>query len=806
MFRNYLITAWRNLWKNKTFSAINIAGLSLGIAAFLLISNYLRFENSYDDFQTKKDRIYRIPMVIAEQDGKEQTFAFTYPAVAPAIKKDFPEVEEVIRLRGQGGLVSYGDQHIPEGGRLFYVDPEITKVFTFQFLKGNAATAMTELNDAIITESTAKKYFGYADPIGKALRYRDEDHIVKAVISDQPANAHFQFNLLLNYNKYIALTNGAANTSWGWSDFYTYVLLKPGTDPKAFEAKFPAFAEKYQGRDMKAEGFKIWYKLQPIKDIHLRSSYDYELAGNGNLTYLKYLAIAAIFILFIAWINYINLSTSRSLERAREVGVRKVIGAGRFQLILQFISESLILNLIAILIGVFVFKVTQKSFSSLVGKEVADIYSTNWIFWIFCLAIFIGGSLIAAFYPAFILSSFQPIRTLKNNLTIGTGRGTGNMLRKTLVVVQFVAAIVLISAAIGFYRQLKFMQTRDLGVDIEQTLVLQQSTGLDSAEVPLHHAFINDLKSFPGVRSVTVSSSIPGGEVGGSAGFVLQNTTADKRCRILAIDSAFIPAYKLRLLEGRNFSTDRRARDSTETTNVILNETAAKIFGFEKPADIVGKKIQGAGQNCLVIGVVKDFHQESLEYSFDPIVMYPGNPNNFGNYSVKISEASIPQLMDFAEKKWKASFPESPFRYVFLDEYFNRQYKNDQLFATVLWLFTVIGIVIACLGLFGLSLYTIAKRSKEICIRKVLGASMMQLTGMMTKDYLKLILVSGLVGIPVANIIVKQWLSKYAFHIEIQWWFYLLPLMMILCVALITVIWQSVKAALTNPVKALRSE
>ncbi|WP_336517749.1 ABC transporter permease [Pollutibacter soli] len=807
MFRNYIKTAWRNLWKNKTFSAINIAGLSLGTAAFLLITNYLHFENSYDDFQTNKDRIYRIPMVITEQDGKEQTFAFTYPAVAPAMKKDFPEIEQVIRLRRQGGIVSYKDQHIPEGGNLYYVDPEISKVFTFEFLKGNEATAMQELNDAIITASTANKYFGSEDPIGKALRYRDEDHIVKAVIADQPANAHFQFNILLNYNKYIALTNGRANTSWGWSDFYTYVLLKPGTNPKAFESKFPAFAEKYQGADMKADGFKIWYKLQPIKDIHLRSSYDYEFPGNGNLTYLKYLAIAAIFILFIAWINYINLATARSLERAREVGVRKVVGAGKFQLILQFISESLILNLGAVIIGVVVFKVTQTSFSSLVGKEVSDIYSTNWKFWVFCLSIFIGGSLVAAFYPAFILSSFQPIRSLKNNFAIAGGRSTGNMMRKSLVVIQFVAAIILISSAIGFYRQLKFMQSRDLGVDIEQTLVLQQSTGLDSADIPKHFALINELKTFPGVNSVTVSSSIPGGEVGGSAGFQLQNSNSEKRCRILAIDSAFIPSYKLTVMEGRNITTDRAARDSSEITNVILNETAAKIFGFSKPGEIVGKNLTTGGSELYhIIGVVKDFHQESLEYSFDPIVMYPGDAQDFGNYSIKTSTANVPKLIEFAEKKWKASFPESPFRYLFLDEYYNLQYKNDQLFATVLWLFTVIGIVIACLGLFGLSLYTIAKRSKEISIRKVLGASMIQLTQMMTVDHLKLIAFSGLIGIPVANFIVKRWLSKYAFHIEIQWWFYLLPLMMILCVALITVIWQSVRAALTNPVKSLRAE
>ena len=348
MIKNYFKTAWRNLWKNKTFSAINIFGLSLGIAAFLLIVNYLRFEYSFDDAHVKKDRIFRVPMITKEKDGKEQTFAFTYPALAPAMKKDFPEVEEAARFRRQGGIVQYGEQRILENGSLYYADPSLFKIFSFGFVKGNAETAFKELNDAVITAETAKKYFGNIDPIGKALHYRNEDYIVKAVLEDIPANSHIRFNILLNYDKYIQL-NSNANTSWGWSDFYTYVLLKQGTSAKAVEAKFPSFTEKYMGDDMKQTGYINTFQLQPLKDIHLRSKYDYELAGNGNLTYLKYLGIAALFILFIAWINYVNLSTAHSLDRSKEIGVRKVAGAGKFQLIRQFLGESLFLNIIAII-------------------------------------------------------------------------------------------------------------------------------------------------------------------------------------------------------------------------------------------------------------------------------------------------------------------------------------------------------------------------------------------------------------------------------------------------------------------------
>ena len=389
MIKSYFKTAWRSLWKNKTFSAINIFGLSVGVAAFLLIINYLRFEYSYDDAHVKKDRIYRVPMMTKEKGGKEQTFAFTYPAVAPALKKDFPEVEEAARFRRQGGIVTYKEQKIVEGGTLYYADASLFNIFSFRFVKGNAATAFKELNDAVITEETAKKYFGNEDPIGKPLRYRNEDYIVKAVLEDLPANSHIRFNIILNYEKYIQLTQGAANTSWGWSDFYTYVLLKPGTNAKALEAKFPAFAERYMFTDMKTRDYQNSFYLQPLKDIHLRSKYDYEMAGNGNFSYLKYLGIAALFILFIAWINYVNLSTAHSLDRSKEVGIRKVVGAGKFQLVRQFLSESFFLNIIAIIIGILVFRLTLPAFSNLVEKDLDSLIVADWRFWVFVVVIFL---------------------------------------------------------------------------------------------------------------------------------------------------------------------------------------------------------------------------------------------------------------------------------------------------------------------------------------------------------------------------------------------------------------------------------
>jgi putative ABC transport system permease protein len=806
MLKNYLKTAWRSLWKNKMFSAINIFGLSIGVAAFLLIVNYLRFEYSYDDAHVKKDRIFRVPMMTKEKGGKEQTFAFTYPAVAPALKKDFPEIEEAARFRRQGGIVTYKDQKIVEGGTLYYADPALFNIFSFQFIKGNAATAFKELNDAVVTEETAKKYFGNEESIGKPLRYRNEDYVVKAVIADVPENSHIQFNILLNYEKYIQLTQGAANTSWGWSDFYTYVLLKPGTDAKALEKKFPAFAVRYMGTDMKEKHYENSFYLQPLKDIHVKSKYDYEMAGNGNLSYLKYLGIAALFILFIAWINYVNLSTAHSLDRSKEVGIRKVVGAGKFQLIRQFLTESLFINIIAILIGIIIFKLTLSSFSTLIEKDINSLNITDWRFWLFVITVFLLGTLGAAAYPAFVLSSFQPIYSIKTSQGASGLRGGKNFLRKSLVVLQFIAAIVLISGAIGFYRQLRYMQNRDLGVNIDQTLVVQQTANTDSSSIPSFNAFINDMEANPAIQSVTASTSVPGGEVSGSSSYYLKNSMSGKRCRNLGVDKKFIPSYGLDVIAGRNFTNDKPAVDTNVVVNILLNETAVNIFGFTKADDAIGKEIRGGGFNCKVIGVVKDYHQESLQNSFDPIVFYPEEERSFGNFSLKFNTTNLPALMEFVKQKWSIYYPQSPFRFFFLDQQFDAQYKNDRLFATVLWLFTAIAISIACLGLFGLSLFTIAKRSKEISIRKVLGATLYQITGMITKDYLKLVLIAGLVALPIAFFLVNNWLNDYAFHISIGWWFYFLPVATIVTIALVTVLYQSLKAALKNPVKNLRSE
>jgi putative ABC transport system permease protein len=807
MIKNYLKVAWRNLMKNKVFSFINILGLAIGIAAFLLIVNYLRFQYSFDDFNINKDRIYRVPMIITETSGKPQTFAFTYPALAPAIKKDFPEVQEVARLRRRWGIVQHGDQKIIESGMIYYADASVFNIFSFEFETGSAATAFRQLNDAIITHSTAVKYFGRENPIGKNFHYDNEDFVVTAVLKDIPANSHIQFHILLNYNKYIQLTNGNANTSWGWSDFYTYLLLKPGTSVKALRAKMPAFAERYMGSDMKKEGYRVSFQLQPLKNIHTRSAYDYEMAGSGNFYYLKYLGIAALLILLIALINYVNLSTAHSLERSKEVGVRKVIGATKLQLVRQFLGETFLINVFGIVIGFLLFKLTLPKFSELIDQNVIDLQANSWQFWLIVLLIFLVSTLLAGFYPAFVLSSFQPIQTLKSVTGFAGIKRSRSFLRKSLVVLQFSAAIILIGGAIGFYRQLKFMSHRDLGVNIKQTLVLEQAINLDSSKLNTVESFLNDLQNIPGVQTVTASTDVPGGEVGSSSSFRLISSNEDKRCRTFGIDEKFIPNYSLSLAAGRNFDNDKPAsNDTSQLLSVIVNETTSKIFGFAKPADAINQLIHGAGFTCKIVGVLHDYHQQSLQYNYDPIIFYPEQLINMSQFSLKLNTTNLQQVLSQAKQVWGKRFAQSPFEFFFLDNHFNEQYKTDKLFSTVLWWFTALAIIVASLGLFGLSLHTVAKRTKEISVRKVLGATVVQITTLITKDYIRLILYAGIVSIPVAYFLLQNWLKDYAFHIQIGIWFFLFPILLIIMVALITVLYQSIKAAIANPVKSLRTE
>ena len=802
MLRNYLTTAWRNIWKTRTFSILNISGLALGIAAFLLILCYLRFQYSFDGFNVNKDRIYRVPMEVVERGAvSTQADAFTYPAVAAALKRDFPQIEETVRFRKQWGVVRHGDNKYSEDGLFMFADPAVLKVFTFSFEKGSPKQAFAQPSDIIITESTAKKYFGDENPINQTLSFDHDDYIVSAVIQDLPANSHIHFNILGNINKYAAdvrrLQNRDMETSWIWSDFYTYILLKPGTDVNVIRAALPDFAQRYMGTLFKKEGYTVDFRLQPLKDIHLHSSYDYEFPGNGNFSYLRYLAIAAIFILLIAWINYINLSTARAIERAKEVGIRKVVGAGKAQLIQQFMMESFLINAMATTGGALIYWFALPYFAALVGWDKNSVVLAPEVLAVVTGAVFLIGSALAGIYPAFVLSSFKPIGNLKP-VAPRNGR-----LRQSLVVLQFFVAIVLISGALGFYRQLRFMSHADLGLDTRQTLILHRSLDLESSQNKIQLAFVQGLEATPGIQSVTMSGSVPGSEVGGSSGYKTLHSETLKTLRTYGVDDQFFKDYDLTLAAGRGFTP---ADKDGPLTPVVLNEAAARVLGFHRDGDAINQKITDTYNMYQVIGVIRDFHQKSMQSEIDPIVFSPDQPYGLSNFSVKINTPDPSGLIGNIRRQWASAFPDSPFEYRFLDDIFDAQYKNDRVFSVVLWLFTLLGIVLAAQGLLGLTFHTVSKRGKEISIRKVLGASSLQIFSLITGDYFYLIGIAALVAIPTAYLAMRDWLKGYAFHITIGAWFVVVPLGLIVGIALGTVLFHSLRAAAANPIKNLKSE
>jgi putative ABC transport system permease protein len=804
MFRNYVKTAFRSLIKQRAFTLVNVLGLSLGMAASLIILNYLNFERSYDDFHQKADRIFRVPMQITEKGGETQTFAFTYPPVATAMMKDFSEVENAVRWRGQNGVIQVGDQSFLEKFSLFFVDRSIFDIFSFQFAKGNAASALKELNEVVLTESAAKKFFGTTEAIGKTIRYRNENFVVKAVLKDLPQNSHLQLEILFNFDKYIQLVEsqgGKIRDNWGWSDYYTYVLLKPNVHAASLQAKLPAFAERYKGEDMKTANYTVQFDLQPLKDIHLRSPYDYEMPGNGNFKYLNFLALAGLLILIIAWINYINLSTARSLDRSKEIGIRKVVGAMRGQLIRQFLVEALLINVISAVGGILIFQASMPCFQDLVGKKIPGFSFTDWPFWAALGSLFLLGSLLSGFYPAFVMSAFRPIQTLKGDAVLAAGKNGNNTLRRILVVGQFAAAIVFIAVIVGLYQQMQFMQRLDLGFNMHQTLVVQETMPVDSAEAIKVNAFLSELKRNPAIVAASASTDIPGKEVGNATTFWPKNSKNEKRCRTLGVDPTFIADYGLKIVAGRAF----RENFAAEKTTVILNETAAKILGFATPEAAIGQLITYSDGDLTVVGVLSDYHQESLREEYDPIVFYAGT-NFWEYYSLKVNSSDMPGTVAMVEKTWKSFFPGSPFEYLFLDDYYNQQYKIDRQFNTILWCFTVLAIVVACLGLLGLSAFVLSKKSKEISIRKVMGASISQIVWLVTKEYFRLILIACVLALPAAYGLMHRWLESYAFRINIGWWFFVLPLVAIVLITALTVSWQSVRAAAANPVKSLRSE
>ncbi len=794
MFKNYFKIAFRNLWRHRVFSGINILGLAVGMTACFLIFLYVRFEMSYDNMHSKADRTYRI---ICDIKTPTETMKAGGPswAVGPHLTMgDFPQVEASVRTTGDELLVRKGNVKFQEMNSL-YADSSFFQIFDFKLIKGNPKTCLNEPLNIVFSESAVKKYFGNTDPLGQTVLLTGDGFTAKVtgVMKDLPENSTIKADMLVSMNTITRKLNPTLNDQWGNYGNTTYVLLRPGASAAAFTKQLPAFLEKMNGTEMKQMNMYPTLILEKLRDVYLRSTRDDSKTGNIKNVYI--FSIVAIFILLIACFNFINLTTARSSERAKEVGIRKVVGAGKQQLTRQFIGESIIVCLIAFLITLGAAAILLPSFNTLAGKTVSDGIFENWGFIgiLFLASIAIG--FLAGIYPALVLSSFKPVAVLKGRFATGT---KGIRLRKILVVSQFTISIALIISVIIVYLQLNFMRQQDLGFSKDQMMVINSNGD------PARDAFINSVKTLPNVKAVTMSSSVPGG---GNMGAYSQIQNAKGEMQIANLDLYFVDfeyltQYNVKMAAGRTFS---RSFMTDTTQAMVLNEAAVKNFGYHSAQDAVGRNFDQWGRKGKIIGVMKDFHFKSLQEEIKPLSMRI-EPNGCGLVSIKVGTNNLPATIASIENKWNTLIPARPFSYFFLDDFFDKQYRSEQRFGKLFLNFAFLAIIISCLGLLGLASYSTMQRTREIGIRKVLGATVPNIVNLLSKDFLKLVAVAIVIASPIAWFAMHKWLQDFAYRIPIAWWVFAVAAVTAVLIALLTVSFQAIKAAVSNPVISLRAE
>jgi putative ABC transport system permease protein len=809
MIRNYFKIAFRNLWRNKGFSLINILGLAIGIATCLIIMLFVNNELSYDRYNKKADRMVRVFFKIDIQDTKLKE-STVMPPVAQTLKADYPEVEEATRLRDFGMPKLMNQNKTFKDDALAFVDSNFFSVFTLPLLEGDARTALIEPNSVVITKAVANKFFGNQDAMGKVISFKDGEFPpckVTGIIDQVPPNSHFHFDLFVSMSGYPE----AGEPSWMRSNFYTYLVLQKGYEYKKLEAKLPELVDKYIGPQMqpamgmtlaqfREKGNTLSFHLQPLTDIHLHSDFANDLSQPGDIRYVYIFSAIALFMLLIACINFMNLSTAAASKRAREVGIRKVLGSRKPELIRQFLFETIVITALALALALVFSYLALPVFNYLADQKLSLQLSEHPFLVPESVLLVLVIGVLAGSYPAFYLSSFKPAEVLKSKLTSG-GKSFG--LRSSLVVFQFFISILLIVSTMVVYNQLYYIQHKNLGYDKEKVLVLQDTWVLGK-NLDVFRQFVqNDLR----VKSVSSSGYLPVGKTDNNAAFVSPGENSRQLVKIFRydVDENYIPTLGMKLLEGRNFSR----QFGSDSNNVIINEAAVIAFGWKK-GTAVGKTITrtnnaGIKEVFPVIGVLKDFHFRSLHEHVTPLLMF-FTPNQ-GNLIVKLrSTKDATALISLLEKRWKELGAEDPLTYSFLDDRYKNSYEAEQKTGLILGIFAALTIFVACLGLFGLAKFTASQRTKEIGIRKVLGASVAQVTGMLSKEFLVLVLISCILAFPVAWWAMNKWLQDFAYRINISWWIFALAGVTIILIALFTVSFQAIKAAMANPVKSLRTE
>ena len=816
MLKSYLKVAFRNLWKYKGFSAINIGGLTIGIAACLLILQYVSFKLSYDQFNRNVKTVYRVVNDRYQQGKLIQHGTITYSGVGKAMNDDYEEVIQNTKVVPSGEMIiTYKDKRLAEDS-VFYVENSFFSVFSYPLIAGDKRSVFKDPHAVILSEGLARKVFDYRGSdfsqfIGQIVTLQTDSmpYKIEGICKNVPGNSHLQFNLLISYKTLIA---GWPQADYDFtdSDFWHYVQLKPGTDYKTFNAKLGAFSQKhFQGNKISGSDEKFY--LQPLSNAHLYSDFEYEIGSTGSATVVWGLLVIALFIIAIAWVNYINLATARSVERAREVGIRKVVGGLRRQLITQFITESVIVNSIALVLALGLVFLLQNAFNTLLHTNL----SLSYLFirglgghgiLLGLIVIVVCGIFLSGLYPAFVLSSFKPISVLKGKLS---SSGKGVVFRKALVIGQFGVTVALMIGSIVVLRQLSFMNNKELGFNMDHVLVVKAPvlTNWDSTYISRINNFKEELKQLAQVKGAATSWNVPGGDIGRSFNVRQADSATTNRftVRHTGIDYDYLDVYGIKLLAGRNFTPADHNADWDKLHNTLINRSAAKLLGFSSPEAAIGKAIISGTKRWDVIGVVEDYHQKSLRYPLEPIRFMPAY-NTDSEISVKITATDVSKTIAAIKQKYETFFPGNSFDYTFLDERFKRQYENEQLFSKAFVIFAALAIFVACLGLFGLAMFATFKRTKEIGVRKILGASVPDILVLVSKEFLGLVLIASIIAFPVAWYAMTSWLENFAYRITINWWVFAAAGFAALLIAMITVSLQAVKAAVANPVKSLRTE
>lgn len=809
MLKNYFNIALRNLMKYKFISFINLFGLTVGLTCCLLILNYIRHELSFDTYHPDAVRIYRVTRIFNNpQTGAVSLHLGTIaPPFGPLLKNDFQEIEQISRFIDFSPLpVRYGEKMFNEQNVLV-ADEHIFDLFNVDVTRGNPENALTGPFSVMLSEKMAKKYFGDEDPMDKMVRMDSRFNLkVTGIFKAFPANTHFHPEFLISFNTLNdTAVYGAENlrTNWGNNSFFTYIKVPAGFDPKNMEARFPAFIDKHmpvggQPQFKRSQGTSL--TLQKLTDIHLHSHLDYEAEENGDIKRVYIFSAIALFILLIACINYMNLSTARSALRAREIGIRKTVGAERSVLITQFLTESLLISWVAMIMAVALSGILLPWLNQVSGQQLSmsNLMNTKTILIMAAVPFLVG--LLSGIYPAVFMSSFQPVKVLKGLFKAGSGTIS---FRKVLVTAQFAISIILIIATGVVFKQLKYMQQKSLGFDKDQVVTLPYTGQL----TPAYEAFRNEMLSNSNIQEVTRSSRIPSGRLLDAQGTRMNRgdtlAPVNVDLKYVAVDEYFLKTYGVKVVAGRDFSKEF----GMDTSAYLINEAAVQALGFQRNEDALGQDIQYGGRRGKLLGIIDNFHFESMHQKIVPLIlMVPRRDGSYGRISIKMAGVNIPSVLAHIEKTWNKFLPEVPYEYTFLDENFARLYQAEQRQGSIFTSFSLIAIFIACLGLLGLSAFAISQRIKEIGIRKVLGANTASIVTLISVDFIKLVAIASVIAFPIAWYAATTWLEDFAYRISVPWWIFIVAGGIAAAVALFTISIQAVKAAWANPVSSLRSE